>query len=152
MPNRINHVKLVTPRPDLVNAFLTQVCDIPEGWQIGADQLVIGPEVPLGPGGQLPMSAVGERRGATERAGYITGDARSRQLQVFLGETGTFWAVCISTRDVEKIHQRATERGVPCTPVAVADWTEHDQIRYFFCLVGDLVWEVMTVEGANEAL
>jgi hypothetical protein len=31
----------------------------------------------------------------------------------------------------------------------VADWTDHDQIRYFFCLVGDLMWEIMTVEEAT---
>lgn len=149
MPNRINHVKVVTPKPDLVNAFLTQVCEIPQGWRLGDGRSAIGPEVPLGPGGQLPMSAVGERRGVIEGAGYIAGDVTSRQVQVFPGETGSFWAVCVSTRDVEKVHQRATARGVPCTPIGVADWTDRDQVRYFFCLVGDLMWEVMTVEGAS---
>ena len=32
--DRINHVKVVTPEPELVDAFLREVCDIPEGWPL----------------------------------------------------------------------------------------------------------------------
>jgi hypothetical protein len=49
--DRINHVKLTTPNPELVDAFLRQVVDIPEGWPLGANAPVIGPDMPLGPGG-----------------------------------------------------------------------------------------------------
>ena len=97
MPSRINHVKLVSPHPELINAFLTQVCDIPEGWPLGAGKAV-GPDVPLGPGGDLPMEAIGARRqtsmeaiGAqrqsSEETGFIAGDSTSRQVQIFGGPT-----------------------------------------------------------------
>ena len=159
MPSRINHVKLVSPHPELINAFLTQVCDIPEGWPLGAGKAV-GPDVPLGPGGDLPMEAIGARRqtsmeaiGAqrqsSEETGFIAGDSTSRQVQIFGGPTASFWAICISSRYIEDVYERAKARGVPCTPMTVADWNERDNIRNFFCIVGDLMWEVIRVEPKN---
>jgi hypothetical protein len=147
MPNRINHVKLITPRPDLVDAFLTQVCDIPEGWPLGGGSARLGPDVPLGPGGDLPQSIIGERRRTSgEGGGYIAGDPNSRQFQILRGEPADFWAVCISTRDIEAVYERCQARGVPCTPITVADWNERDNIRNFFCIVADLMWEIIRVE------
>ena len=32
------------------------------------------------------------------------------------------------------------------TPITVADWNERDNIRNFFCVVGDLMFEVIRVE------
>ena len=35
MPSRLNHIKIVTPEPAVLDAFLREVCDIPEGWPLG---------------------------------------------------------------------------------------------------------------------
>jgi hypothetical protein len=146
MPSRINHVKLISPQPEVINAFLTQVCDIPEGWPLGAGGEVLPADAPLGPGGDLPMSVIGERRKTTGETGFIAGDPTSRQFQIFEGEPADFWAICVSTRDIEGLYERAQARGVPCTPITVADWNERDNIRNFFCIVGDLMWEIIRVE------
>jgi hypothetical protein len=151
MPNRINHVKLISPQPEVINAFLTQVCDIPEGWPLGSSGEPLPPDAPLGPGGDLPMEIIGERRrvtdsGSTGGTGFIAGDSTSRQFQIFRGDPADFWAICISTRNIEQVYERAKQRGVPCTPVTVADWNERDNIRNFFCIVGDLMWEIIRVE------
>jgi hypothetical protein len=145
VPNRINHVKLIAPQPEIINAFLTQVCDIPEGWPLGTNDEV-APDGPLGPGGDLPMEAIGERRRTTGAGGYIAGDVSSRQFQILKGEPADFWAICVSTRDIEGVYEKAKARGVPCTPITVADWNEADNIRNFFCIVGDLMWEIIRVE------
>ncbi len=146
MPSRLNHVKLITPEPEAVDAFLRQVCDIPEGWPLTSDSVPLGPEAPLGPGGDLAPNEVGDRRRTTGERGFIAGSPDSRQLQIFKGEPAAFWAVCISTRHVEDVHERARARGVQCTPIDIADWNERDNIRYFFCVVGGLMFEVMRVE------
>jgi hypothetical protein len=146
MPNRINHVKLITPRPDLINAFLTQVCDIPEGWPLGGDVQPVSPDTPLGPGGDLPAEAIGERRQVSGSGGFVAGDVSSRQVQILEGKQADFWAICISTRQIEEVYERAKARGVPCTPITVADWNERDNIRNFFCIVADLMWEIIRVE------
>jgi hypothetical protein len=147
--DRINHVKLVTPEPELVDAFLREVCDIPEGWPLGsqARRERLAPDAPLGPGGDLEPDAMLARRGGTEANGFITGDAQSRQFQIFKS-TGdaAFWAICIGTRHVEDAHQKCKARGIPATPITVADWNERDNIRNFFCVVGGLMFEVIRVE------
>ncbi len=147
MPSRINHIKIATPQPAVVDAFLREVCDIPAGWNLG-DEIERLPEgTPLGPGGSLPDDAQVARLRASGRGGFITGDANSRQFQI-MESTGqeAVWAICISTRHVEDVHQRAVERGVQCTSVQLADWSEHDNIRFFFCTVGELMFEVIRVE------
>ena len=150
MPSRINHVKLISPEPDIINAFLTQVCDVPEGWALTADSGQVRADAPLGPGGSLPLSVIGERRLTTEGArGYIAGDPSSRQFQIFEGGPAAFWAICVSTRDIEGVYERSMARGVPCTPITVADWNERDYIRNFFCIVGGLMFEIIRVEPKN---
>jgi hypothetical protein len=139
-------VKLVTPHPEIVNAFLTQVCDVPEGWPLGAGGPPVTGDQPLGPGGDLPSEAIFDRRRTTGETGYIAGDPSSRQFQILQGEPADFWAICISTRDIEGIYERAKARGVPCTPITVADWNERDNIRNFFCIVADLMFELIRVE------
>ena len=147
MPSRINHVKLVTPQPELVDAFLTEVCDIPDGWPLGkTDRPSLEDGAPLGPGGSLSADDVFAKRRTTGTDGYIAGDSSSRQFQILQGDPAAVWAVCISSRDIEGIYERATTRGVPCTPITVADWNERDNIRNFFCVVAGIMFEVIRVE------
>lgn len=146
MPSRVNHVKLVSPQPEVINAFLTQVCDVPEGWPLGTDGRTVAPDAPLGPGGELPLDVIAQRRRSTGTDGFIAGDSTSRQFQIFRVEPADFWAICVSTRHIEDVYERARQRGVPCTPMTVADWNERDNIRNFFCIVGDLMWEIIRVE------
>ncbi len=145
MTSRLNHVKLVTSQPEVVDAFLTQVCAMPEGWPLG-DVERLSSDAPLGPGGELDPRFLDERRTMSAANGFIVGDTGSRQLQVLTGEPASFWAACISTRDLEGVYERARARGVPCTPITTTEWTDRDRIAYFFCLVADLVWEVIRVE------
>jgi len=146
--DRINHVKLVTPEPELVDAFLREVCEIPEGWPLG-DQSPArpGPLAPLGPGGELTMEDVAGRRLSGGTFGFIAGDEKSRQFQIFKSDgPAAFWAICIGTRNIEAAHEKCLARGVPATPITVADWNERDNIRNFFCIVGGLMFEVIRVE------
>ena len=142
---RLNHVKVVTPEPEVVDAFLREVCEIPDGWPLGGAVPLEG-DAPLGPGGELPHDVVGQRRNVSEPVGFIAGSPDSRQFQIFKSDAAAMWAVCISTRFVEDVHERAVARGVRCTPIEVADWNERDNIRFFFCEVGGLMFEVMRVE------
>jgi hypothetical protein len=146
MPSRLNHVKLITPEPEAVDAFLRQVCDIPEGWPLTPESAPLGPDAPLGLGGELARAELTDRRRTSGDVGFIAGSPDSRQFQIFKGGPPAFWAICISTRHVEDVHARAEARGVPCTPIDVADWNERDNIRFFFCVVGGLMFEVMRVE------
>lgn len=140
-------MKVVCPHPEIVNAFLTQVCDVPEGWPLGPGAREVAPDAPLGPGGDLPLSIITDRRGdGGSGGGFIAGDPTSRQFQIFSAEPSKFWAICVSTRYIEDVYERAKARGVPCTPITVADWNERDNIRNFFCIVEDLMFEVIRVE------
>jgi len=87
---RINHVKVVTPEPELVDAFLREVCEIPEGWPLGAQsaELRPGPLAPRGPGGEITMEEVMGRRGPRAAVGYTTGCSTSRQFQIYKRSTG----------------------------------------------------------------
>jgi hypothetical protein len=144
--DRINHVKLVTPQPAHVDAFLRQVCDVPEGWPLGAGVEPLPPDAPLGPGGELSQDAVIAQRNATMGGGFITGSPDSRQFQIFSSDAPLIWAVCIGTRHIERAHERCQERGIPATTITVADWNERDNIRNFFCVVGGIMFEVIRVE------
>ena len=148
--DRINHVKVVTPEPELVDAFLREVCEVPAGWPLGAQEghEPLAPDAPLGPGGDLDHDALLERRGgAGQPYGFITGDPQSRQFQIFKSDgNAAFWAICIGTRNVEQAYERCKARGIPATPITVADWNERDNIRNFFCIVGGLMFEVIRVE------
>jgi hypothetical protein len=155
VPSRINHIKVVCPNPHIVNAFLTQVCDIPEGWPLagafGGDRppRTVSAEEPLGPGGDVTMESILAARGyagAGAGGGFITGDASSRQFQIISGEPADVWGLCVSTRYIEDVYERAVARGVPCTPITVADFNERDDIRNFFCIVDGITFEVIRVE------
>ena len=89
----------------------------------------VAPEDPLGPGGQVTMESIMAGRGyAGSGAGgaFITGDVTSRQFQITSGEPADVWGLCISTRYIEDVYERAVARGVPCTPITVADFNEQD--------------------------
>jgi hypothetical protein len=148
--DRLNHVKVVTPEPELVDAFLREVCDIPEGWPLGSQtgHEPLAPDAPLGPGGDVEMADImGRRGGGTDNRGFITGNPESRQFQIFKTDgPAAFWAICIGTRNVEAAYEKCKARGIPATPITVADWNERDNIRNFFCVVGGLVFEVIRVE------
>jgi hypothetical protein len=146
MPSRINHVKIVTPEPAVVDAFLREVCDVPEGWPLSADATPHPAGAPLGPGGDLPDGEIDRRRPVTGPSGFITGDSSSRQVQILEGGPAAIWAMCVSTRDIEGVYERAKARGVPCSPVTVADWNERDNIRNFFCVVAGVMFEIIRVE------
>jgi hypothetical protein len=150
--DRVNHVKLITPAPAEVDAFLREVCEIPAGWPLGdqADREPLAPGAPLGPGGTLSGDALFARRTTTGTDGFITGDPQSRQFQILRSDDAAFWAICISTRHIEAAHQRCEERGIPATPITVADWNERDNIRNFFCVVGGLMFEVIRVEPKQD--
>jgi hypothetical protein len=152
--DRINHVKIVTPDPDAVDAFLREVVDIPEGWALGS-----GPTprpADAGPvtspaqssDGALTAESVRAFQGPTGFRGRITGSSESRQFQILQGEKAHIWAVAIGTRHVERAYERCVERGIPCTEPALTKWGEGG-VRYFFADVGGIVFEVMRAEDAG---
>lgn len=150
--DRLNHVKLVTPEPELVDAFLRQVVDIPEGWPLGnSGKPPVAPDAPLGPGGTLSQDDVtGQRNaggGVAGFGGFIAGSTESRQFQILRGERPHIWAVAIGTRDIEGAHERCVAAGLPCTEPAVTPWGTGG-IRFFFVEVGGIVFEVMRAEAA----
>ena len=152
--DRLNHVKIVTPNPEYVDAFLREVCDVPEGWPLGGAER-LPPDAPLGEGGELSMDDVVGRRGAGDgvvgAAGFIVGSPESRQFQVFKSDAPSIWAICIGSRYIERAHERCLARGIPATPITVADWNERDNIRNFFCIVGGVMFEVIRVEPKESA-
>ena len=147
--DRINHVKIVSPDPTAIEAFLTEVLDVPAGWSLGA----LGPPGPVPPSGARDASgaftreAVMDFRGATG-GGLIAGSTGSRQFQIFEGERAHIWAVAIGTRHLERAHERCTERGIPCTPIDLTQWGDGG-IRYFFAEVGGIVFEVLRAEESG---
>jgi len=146
--DRINHIKIRTPHPEIVDAFLRQVCEFPDGWAMGG-ATEVAPDAPLGPGGTLDYAettGAGTSGPGASPGGFITGDSDSRQFQIFGNDTPRLWAICVATRHIERAHERCVARGIPATPITLADWNERDNIRNFFCLVDGLTFEVIRVE------
>jgi hypothetical protein len=147
--DRINHVKIVSPDPQAVEEFLTEVLDIPAGWTLGecppAPTEVVGPA--RNADGTLTMEGIGAWRGPGSDGGMIVGSAESRQFQVFHAEAPRLWSVAIGTRHVERAHDRCVERGLPCTDVQSTPWGQQDGgVTFFFTEVGGIVFEVLRVE------
>ena len=152
--DRINHVKIVSPDPKAVEAFLTEVLDIPAGWSLG--ECSAGTQR-----GRRPCSKRGRHaehggpRGVARaggNGGMIVGSPESRQFQVFHAETPRLWAVAIGTRHVERAHDRCVERGLPCTDVHSTPWGQQDGgVTFFFVEVGGILFEVMRVEAEAPA-
>lgn len=149
--DRINHVKIVTPDPRAVNAFLTEVLDIPEGWPLGEappQQATPVPSPARDSSGAFTGESVVAFRGAASSGmtgGMIVGSTESRQFQVFAGEKAHIWGVAVGTRHIERAHERAVSRGIPVTDLAVTGWGD-GQLRFFFAEVGGIVFEVLRAE------
>jgi catechol 2,3-dioxygenase-like lactoylglutathione lyase family enzyme len=142
--DRINHVKIVTPEPEAVDAFLTEVLDVPEGWTIpGARPPGRHAPAPVAP---VTWESVTQRRGDDGSGGRIAGSSESRQFQILRGERPHIWSVAVGTRHLERAHQRCKERGIPCSDMLLVDWNERDGVRAFFAEVGGILFEVMRVE------
>jgi len=142
--DRINHVKLVTPEPEAVDRFLTEVLELPAGWKIpGAKRAAGHAPAPARP---VSWATVLARRGDDGSGGFITGSSESRQLQILRGPQAGIWSVAVGTRHIERAHQRCQERGIPCSDLQLVDWNERDGVRAFFAEVGGILFEVMRVE------
>ena len=146
--DRVNHVKVITPDPQAVNSFLTEVLDIPAGWPMPGDGPSRSPRVQTvaKADGTLAWDDVIAFRGGSQSDGFITGSPRSVQFQVYPGDQPKIWGVAVGTRDVVGAHERATARGIPCTPIEGVPWQNGGTIRAFFAEVGGIIFEVLTVE------
>jgi len=152
--DRLNHVKLVTPDPRAVEAFLTEVLDVPAGWGLGevppAPAEVVGPA--RAPDDTLTMESISAWQGTVHADGVIVGSPESRQFQVFRADEPKLWAVAIGTRNVEQAHDRCVERGLPCTDIRATPWGQDGGgVTFFFVEVGGLLFEVLRVEAAAPA-
>lgn len=151
--DRINHVKIVSPDPAAIETFLTEVLDIPNGWEISplgqAPQSVV-PSPALAEDGSLTVESVMQFRGSTDdgaSGGVIVGDPSSRQFQIFQASKPQIWAVAIGTRHLERANERCRERKIACTELRKTPW--HDgAIEFFFAEVGGIVFEVMRAASA----
>ncbi len=149
--DRINHVKMVTPDPEAVRRFLTEVLDVPDGWRLGsaiASPTTKPPSVGRDECGQFTIDGVSALRGASRDGGVVIGSTESRQFQVLRGDLPHIWSVAVGTRHLERAHERCVEAGIPCTELTLAAWGEAG-IRFFFAEVGGLVFEVMRAEDAE---
>lgn len=150
--DRVNHIKIVTPEPEAVNHFLTEVLDIPEGWTLPGD----GPSraqpirTVATPEGALSWDDVIAHRGGGTADGRITGNPRSGQFQIYPGDTPHIWAVAVGTRHLERAHERCTEHSIPATPIEAVPWGD-GVIRAFFAEVGGIVFEVLRVDAGTNS-
>ena len=147
---RINHVKLVSPEPEAVDAFLREVAEIPAGFPLPpaarvSDSVTTAQHEPAATG-LVTMADVARARGADGTGGVIVGDEKSRQFQVLRGPEGRLWSVAIGIRDLEGAHRRAAERGLPVSEIGVVPFGEGTNVRYFFARVGGILFELMRVE------
>jgi catechol 2,3-dioxygenase-like lactoylglutathione lyase family enzyme len=142
--DRVNHVKIVTPDPEAVDRFLTEVLEIPKGWPIpGTREPGAHAAAPVR---EVSWESVLARRGDDGSGGAISGTPESRQFQILRGAKAAIWSVAVGTRHIERAHRRCVERGIPCSDVQLVDWNERDGVRAFFAEVGGILFEVMRVE------
>ncbi len=124
--DRFNHVKILSPDPEAVNRFLTEVLDVPAGWSIGP---IVGAPAhdSLSPArdarGELTTESVLAFRGK-DLGGVIVGTAESRQFQVLksarAGSGRSRWGRATSSA----AHERARAREIPCTDLDFTEWGE----------------------------
>jgi len=152
MANRIQHIKIVCPNPEVLRAFLTQVCDIPDdpgtiGWS-AAGSMAISPDEPLGPGGEITLQEILAKNGSEGPGvggGGIVGDTSSRQFQLISGAPGDVWAIVIGTRNVEEVRGRAVARGVVCSQIDQYSARGGQQDLAFFSIVEGITIEVLQI-------
>jgi hypothetical protein len=144
--DRVNHVKLVSPEPEVVMRFLTEILEVPEGWEL-PPRTRAAPSYPRGaPDSKLTWDEVMTRRGDDGGGGFIAGSPESRQFQILRGPRAQIWSVAVGTRHIERAHARCLERGIRCSDVQLVDWNEKDDVRAFFAEVGGILFEVLRVE------
>jgi hypothetical protein len=151
--DRLNHVKVVTPDPKAVEAFLLEVLELPAGWQLGdvapipdADIRAVEREAD----GNITVDSVMKFRGQAEglNGGMIVGDTVSRQFQIFEGPRAHIWGVAIGSRHLERAHERCRARGIPCTEIRPTPW-HGSSLEFFFAEVGGIVFEVLRLADAE---
>jgi catechol 2,3-dioxygenase-like lactoylglutathione lyase family enzyme len=148
--DRLNHVKIVTPDPEAVRRFLTEVLDIPDGWSLGETSAAAVSEFPSparDAAGRFSAESVQQFRGSTG-GGLMVGSTESRQFQVLEGQTPHIWGVAVGTRHLERAHQRCVEARIPCTDPALTS-SQGAGIRFFFAEVGGVVFEVVRAESED---
>jgi catechol 2,3-dioxygenase-like lactoylglutathione lyase family enzyme len=143
--DRINHVKIVTPDPMAIKTFLTEILDIPEGWELGElspvpDDLDLRSPA-RDENGEFNHQSVDTFRGA-KGGGLIVGDVPSRQFQILEGDHAHIWAVAVGTRHIERALERCQERGIPCTTQGHTPW-HVGGLDFFFAEVGGIVFEIL---------
>jgi Glyoxalase/Bleomycin resistance protein/Dioxygenase superfamily len=150
--DRVNHIKIITPEPEAIDRFLTEVLEVPAGWLMpGTGPSDAAPVRTVAtPAGSLSWDDVVAFRGGSQADGYITGSERSVQFQVYPGERPHIWGIAVGTRKLEQAYERCVERGIPCTDVRLVPWTDGGGIRAFFAEVGGIVFEVLRVEPPDE--
>ena len=146
--DRLNHVKILSPDPEAVNRFLTEVLDVPQGFSFGP--IVGSPDESRSPArdadGQLTMESVFEFRGP-ELGGLIAGSTESRQFQVLKSPRAEIWGIAVGTRNLEQAHARARSCDIPCTEIDSTPWGD-GAARFFFAEVGGVLFEVLRIESA----
>ena len=148
--DRINHVKILTPDPEAVNRFLTEVLDLPEGWSIGP---IVGTppdhlqSAARDASGDLTIDSVLAFRGS-DLGGLIVGSTESRQVQLLKSTRAAIWGVAVGTRNLEQAYARARARDIPCTQIDATEWGEGG-VKYFFADVGGVLFEVLRIENAE---
>jgi hypothetical protein len=146
--DRLNHVKILSPDPAAVEAFLTVVLDVPAGWSMGpivGDAPVDTPSPARDANGAFTIDSVIDFRGV-DRGGVIAGSTESRQVQILKSDRAAIWAVAVGTRNLEQAHARARARGIQCTELGFTQWGDGGA-RYFFAEVGGVVFEVLRIES-----
>ena len=149
--DRINHVKVVTPDPAAVEAFLVEVLDLPKGWSLG--DLAPVPDVDLRTvvreaDGNITLESVMQYRGQKKdlTGGMIVGDTTTRQFQIFQGPRAHIWSVAIGTRHLERAHERCRVRRIPCSGIQQSPW-HGSSLEFFFAEVGGIVFEVLRLSS-----
>jgi hypothetical protein len=136
----VQHVKVVTPEPAAVAAFLQDIGGLPEGWSFPRSE-----QEEDASDGPLTWERVMAIRGASGPIGYIAGSNQSRQVQILGGDTPQIWAIAIATRDLEAAHAAAVAGGHEVTEIRITEFGS-SRIGAFFARVGGITFEVMRVE------
>ena len=151
--DRVSLVKIVTPNPEAIEHFLTNVVDIPEGWHIGGyPQAGQVPHDIASPArnadGSFDVDSVNRFRGDDATSGIIVGSPETRQFQVLHGEKAHIRAAAIGTRNLEDAHAKCVAAGYPCTPQSATPWGD-STMEYFYCEVGGIVFEVLRAKRSE---
>jgi hypothetical protein len=100
--------------------------------------------------GEFTRTAYLEFRGGGESpAGFIVGNAQTREFQLVAGEDPHISGVAIGTRDVEGAHDRCRVFGALCTDIHEHEWGD-GTITFFYAEVGGIVFEIMRINDDHQ--